>query len=294
LLVGGPELGQLLVAHPDIDVIAFTGSRTVGLDILRNAHTPHPGQQHVKQVVCEMGGKNAIIVDEDADLDEAISGIIASAFGYSGQKCSACSRVIAVGTVAERLLPRLIAATAALQWGDPSDPANDHGPLIDAVALRKALDYIAIGQQEAHMAWQGHVPAYAQSGWYCPPTIFSDVQPEHRIAREEVFAPILALLTAKDFSSAIQIANDCDYALTGGVYSRLPQHLALAEEQIRVGNLYLNRRTTGARVGVQPFGGIALSGTGIQAGGPDYLKQFMWMQTVSSNVLRRGFVPDSQ
>ncbi|HTJ97726.1 MAG TPA: proline dehydrogenase family protein [Rhodocyclaceae bacterium] len=294
LLVGGPELGHLLVAHPYVNVIAFTGSRSVGLEILRNAHTPQPGQRHVKQVVCEMGGKNAIIVDEDADLDEAVSGIIASAFGYSGQKCSACSRVIAVGAVAEQLLPRLIAAAATLQWGDPSDPANDHGPLISASAQQKALDYIAIGGQEANMVWQGHVPLYEKSGWFCPPTIFADVKPEHRIAREEIFAPILALLSTPNFATALQIANDCDYALTGGVYSRLPEHLATAAEQFQVGNLYLNRRTTGARVGVQPFGGIALSGTGVQAGGPDYLKQFMWMQTVSSNVLRRGFVPDSR
>ena len=289
LLIGGVELGRALVAHPQVDIIAFTGSRAVGLDILQQAHTPRPGQKHIKQVVCEMGGKNAIVVDTDADLDEAVSGILASAFGYSGQKCSACSRVIAVASIAVALEERLVAAAQTLRWGDPADPACDHGPLISEAAQRKALDYIAIGRQEARLLWQGTVP---QQGWYCPPTIFTDVKPEHRIAREEIFGPVLALLTAPDFATALQMANDSDYALTGGVYSRLPQHLELAQREFRVGNLYLNRRITGARVGVQPFGGIALSGTGIQAGGPDYLKQFLWMQGLSQNVMRKGFVPD--
>jgi len=294
LLVGGVELGQELVAHPQVDIIAFTGSRAVGLDILRAAHTPQPSQTHVKQVVCEMGGKNAIIVDADADLDEAVTGILASAFGYSGQKCSACSRVIAVESIAAQLQERLVAAAQTLRWGNPADPAFDHGPLINETAQQKALAYIAAGKQEARLLWQGAVPESGTNpGWYCPPTIFADVKPEHRIAREEIFGPVLALMTAPDFVTALAIANDSDYALTGGIYSRLPQHLELAQRDFRVGNLYLNRRITGARVGVQPFGGIALSGTGIQAGGPDYLKQFMWMQTVSQNVMRKGFVPES-
>lgn len=290
LLVGGVELGQVLVAHAQVDIIAFTGSRAVGLDILQTAHTPRPGQRHLKQVVCEMGGKNAVVVDADADLDEAVAGILASAFGYSGQKCSACSRVIAVESISRALEERLLAAAQTLRWGDPADPACDHGPLISETAQKKALDYIATGKQEARLLWQGAVP---EQGWYCPPTIFADVKPEHRIAREEIFGPVLALLTAPDFATALAIANDSDYALTGGVYSRLPQHLELAQRNFRVGNLYLNRRITGARVGVQPFGGIALSGTGIQAGGPDYLKQFLWMQSVSQNVMRKGFVPDA-
>lgn len=290
LLVGDVELGKLLVAHPQVDIIAFTGSRAVGLEILQQAHTPRPCQRHVKQVVCEMGGKNAIVVDADADLDEAVAGILASAFGYSGQKCSACSRVIAVQSIAASLEERLVAAAASLRWGDPVNAANDHGPLITAAAQQKALGYIAIGRQEARLLWQGSVP---DTGWYCPPTIFADVRPEQRIAREEIFAPVLVLMTAPDFATALSIANDCDYALTGGIYSRLPRHLAMAEKTFRVGNLYLNRRITGARVGVQPFGGVALSGTGVQAGGPDYLKQFLWMQSVSQNVMRRGFLPDN-
>jgi len=288
LLPGGADVGAALVGHVDVQVIAFTGSRQVGLQILQAAHTPMPGQHHIKQVVCEMGGKNAIVVDADADLDEAVTGILASAFGYSGQKCSACSRVIAVGAVHDRLLARLAEAAAATGWGEPEDPANDHGPLITEAARAKALAYIDIGRAEGRLVWQGSVP---EDGWYAPPAIFADIQPQHRLAREEVFGPVLAVLRAPDFAAALAMAADGDYGLTGGVYSRLPGHLALAQERCRVGNLYLNRRITGARVGVQPFGGIALSGTGVQAGGPDYLKQFLWSRSVSANTQRHGFMP---
>jgi len=287
LLAGEAELGAQLVAHPEVNIIAFTGSRQVGLAIQQAAHTPQAGQFHVKQVVCEMGGKNAIVVDEDADLDEAVAGIIASAFGYSGQKCSACSRVIAVGSTYAALCERLGAAAAAQAWGAPEDPASDHGPLITAAAQSKALAYIDIGKTEGELLWQGSVPA---SGYYVPPTIFAGIRPEHRLAREEVFGPVLALMHAPDFTSAITMANDSEYALTGGVYSRLPEHLDFAQRHFQVGNLYLNRKTTGARVGVQPFGGIRLSGTGIQAGGPDYLKQFLWSRSVSENTMRHGFI----
>ena len=289
LLPGEAEVGAALVADPDVQVIAFTGSRRVGLQILAAAHTQVPGQRHVKQVVCEMGGKNAIIVDTDADLDEAVPGIVGSAFGYSGQKCSACARVIAVGRVRERLLPRLCEAADALAWGPPEDPAFDHGPLITAAARDKALSYLEIGRGEGHPAWQGKVPD--DGGWYAPPAVIADIRPEHRLAREEVFGPVLAVMDAPDFATALDIAIDVDYGLTGGVYSRLPEHLALAQERFRVGNLYLNRKITGSLVGVQPFGGIALSGTGVQAGGPDYLKQFLWSRSVSANTQRHGFIP---
>jgi RHH-type proline utilization regulon transcriptional repressor/proline dehydrogenase/delta 1-pyrroline-5-carboxylate dehydrogenase len=288
LLPGDAELGARLVADPRVHLIAFTGSRAVGLDILRSAHTPRGEQRHVKQVVCEMGGKNAIIVDDDADLDEAVAGIVASAFGYGGQKCSACSRVIAVGSVHDLLLERLAAAAAALPWGAPEDPAFTHGPLINSVAQQKAYDYIGLGRREGRLVWQGKVP---EQGWFVPPTIFADIDPQHRLAREEIFGPVLAVLRAADFDSALQLANDSDYALTGGVYSRLPTHLADARHSYRVGNLYLNRKITGARVGVQPFGGVALSGTGIPAGGPDYLKQFLWSRCISENTMRHGFIP---
>ncbi|HJW03324.1 MAG TPA: proline dehydrogenase family protein [Azospira sp.] len=289
LLAGGPELGAALVADARTHIVAFTGSRAVGLAILQAAHTPAPGQSHVKQVVCEMGGKNAIIVDEDADLDEAVAGILASAFGYAGQKCSACSRVIAVGTAHDILLKRLADAADALAWGPPEDPAWAHGPLISEAARDKALSYIAIGREEGRLAWQGKVPE--DGGWYVPPTIFAGIQAHHRLAREEVFGPVLAVLQAPDFAAALKLANASDYRLTGGVYSRYPPHLARAQAEFRVGNLYLNRKITGARVGVQPFGGVGLSGTGIQAGGPDYLKQFLWSRSVAANTMRHGFIP---
>lgn len=290
LLPGDADVGAALVADTRVHLVAFTGSRAVGLSILRAAHTPAPEQHHVKQVVCEMGGKNAIVVDEDADLDGAIAGILASAFGYAGQKCSACSRLIAVGDIHDRLLSRLVDAAATLPWGPPEDPVFTHGPLIHAEAQQKALDYIEIGKREGRLIWQGEVP---DRGCYVPPTIFADIEPQHRLAREEIFGPVLAVMRAPDFDNALAMAMDSDYALTGGVYSRLPAHLQLAQERFRVGNLYLNRGITGARVGAQPFGGVALSGTGVQAGGPDYLKQFLWSRSVSNNLMRHGFIPDA-
>ncbi|MBI4205913.1 MAG: bifunctional proline dehydrogenase/L-glutamate gamma-semialdehyde dehydrogenase [Betaproteobacteria bacterium] len=284
----GGEIGDYLVRHPQVDVIAFTGSREVGLRIAALAAQPAPGQTHVKRVVCEMGGKNAIIVDEDADLDEAVLQILHSAFGYQGQKCSACSRVLAVGAVHDRLASRLAAALDAYPCGPPEDPQYVLGPVITREAREKALAYIEIGKSEARLFFQKHVP---DTGFYVPPTIFTNVEPHHRIAREEIFGPVLALLRAASFEQALGLALESDYALTGGVFSRLPEHLALAKERYRVGNLYLNRRITGALVSVQPFGGVKLSGTGIQAGGPEYLKQFLWSRVVSENTMRHGFVP---
>ncbi|MFA7268663.1 MAG: proline dehydrogenase family protein [Sterolibacterium sp.] len=288
LLPADADVAAHLVAHPCVQVIAFTGSHQVGLSILQAAHTATAAQTHVKQVICEMGGKNAIIVDRDADLDEAVAGILASAFGYAGQKCSACSRVIAVDEVHDRLLARLADAAAALSWGAPEDGTCAHGPLISEAARDKALAYIEIGRAEGRLVWQGKVP---ETGWYVPPTLFAGIKPEHRLAREEIFGPVLAAMRAENFAAALALAQDCDYALTGGVYSRFPPHLALAQNSFSVGNLYLNRKITGARVGVQPFGGFNLSGTGVQAGGPDYLKQFMWSRVVSANTIRHGFIP---
>ncbi|MFZ5576211.1 MAG: proline dehydrogenase family protein [Pseudomonadota bacterium] len=284
----GATLGSLLAAHPDIAAIAFTGSREVGLALIEQAHRRNPAQRRVKRVVCEMGGKNAIIVDEDADLDEAVTHILASAFGYQGQKCSAASRLITVGGVHERLLARLAEALASWPPGPPADPQFRYGPLINPQALEKAQRYFEIGRAEGRLVYQGKAPA---DGHYFAPAIFADIQPHHRLAREEIFAPILAVLHAPDFETALAWANDSDYALTGGVFSRLPAHLDAAQRQFRVGNLYFNRGITGARIGIQPFGGTALSGTGVQAGGEDYLRQFVWSRTVSSNQLRHGYVP---
>ncbi|HXF65120.1 MAG TPA: proline dehydrogenase family protein [Burkholderiales bacterium] len=284
----GAVVGDFLVAHPQVNLVAFTGSREVGLAILESAARLAQGQSHVKRVVCEMGGKNAVIVDEDADLDEAVPQILHSAFGYQGQKCSACSRLIAVGRVHDRLLERLAQALDAHSYGPPEDPQHVFGPVITREAQQKALGCIEIGRREGTLYYQGRVP---DEGYYVPPSIFTGIEPHHRLAREEIFAPVLSVLHAADFERALAIALDSDYALTGGVFSRLPAHLAAARERLRVGNLYLNRRITGALVAAQPFGGVKLSGTGIAAGGPDYLKQFLWSRTVSENTMRHGFVP---
>ncbi|MGH8620569.1 MAG: aldehyde dehydrogenase family protein, partial [Burkholderiales bacterium] len=284
----GGVVGEFLVQHPHVQLIAFTGSREVGLALLEQAGRLAPGQSHLKQVVCEMGGKNAIIVDEDADLDEAVTHVLHSAFGYQGQKCSACSRLVAVGRVHDRLVERLAQALDAHPYGPPEDPRHVFGPVITGDARDKALRYIEIGKREGRLYYQGKVP---QEGYYVPPSIFTGIGPRDRLAREEIFAPVLAVLRAESFEQALEIALDSDYALTGGVFSRLPRHLAAARERFRVGDLYLNRRITGALVAAQPFGGVGLSGTGVQAGGPDYLKQFVWSRVVSENVMRHGFVP---
>jgi RHH-type proline utilization regulon transcriptional repressor/proline dehydrogenase/delta 1-pyrroline-5-carboxylate dehydrogenase len=285
----GEVVGDFLAGHPGVNIIAFTGSREVGLGILARAHRPAPGQAHVKRVVCEMGGKNAIIVDEDADLDEAVAQTFASAFGYQGQKCSACSRLIAVGAVHDRFVARLAAMLDAHPPGPPEDPQYVLGPLISAAAKEKAERYLEIGRSEGILYYRGRAP---DDGHYFAPAVFTGIEPRHRLAREEIFAPVLAVLRAGTFEAALDMALDSDYALTGGVFSRLPEHLALARERFRVGNLYLNRRITGALVAAQPFGGWRLSGTGVQAGGPDYLRQFLWSRVVSENTLRHGFVPE--
>jgi RHH-type proline utilization regulon transcriptional repressor/proline dehydrogenase/delta 1-pyrroline-5-carboxylate dehydrogenase len=284
----GGEIGDYFVCHPEVQIIAFTGSREVGLSILQKAHMLRPGQTHVKQVVCEMGGKNAIIVDEDADLDEAVLRTLHSAFGYQGQKCSAASRLIVVGRNHERVVARLSEALDCHAYGPPEDPQYVFGPLITREAQQRGEAYIEIGKREGHLRYRGKVP---QRGFFFAPAIFTGIQPGHRLAREEIFAPILAVLHAENFDQAVETALDSDYALTGGVFSRYPPHLELSRARFRVGNLYLNRGITGALVGVQPFGGMRLSGTGVQAGGPDYLRQFMWTRVVSNNRLRHGLVP---
>ena len=284
----GSELGDALIDHPHVHVIAFTGSQEIGQRILERSAKASHEQRHVKRVVCEMGGKNAIVIDDDADPDDAVRELLYSAFGYQGQKCSACSRLIAVRGIHDRIVSRLAAALDAWPYGPPEDAQYVFGPVITEAARQKALEYIEIGKREGRLAYQGRVP---ESGYYVPPTIFTGIRPEHRLAQEEIFGPVLAVLQADTFEQAIDFALDSRYALTGGVFSRLPEHLALARERFRVGNLYLNRRITGARVGAQPFGGYRLSGTGIQAGGEEYLKQFMWSRVVTENTIRHGYVP---
>jgi RHH-type proline utilization regulon transcriptional repressor/proline dehydrogenase/delta 1-pyrroline-5-carboxylate dehydrogenase len=288
LLQGGGEIGASLVRSPRIHLIAFTGSREVGLEILQQAYTHRAGEDHVKRVVCEMGGKNAVIVDNDADMDEAIVHVLDSAFGYQGQKCSAASRLILVEEVYERFLARLIEATKSLQIGAPEDPRNSIGPLIDIEAKARVLQYIQVGKIEASCALELSAPT---EGFFVGPVIFRDVEPQSRIAQEEIFGPVLAVMKAANFNNALAIANQSSFALTGGVFSRSPAHIEKARQEFRVGNLYINRSITGAVVERQPFGGLKLSGIGSKAGGPDYLLQFLEPRTISENTLRHGFVP---
>jgi RHH-type proline utilization regulon transcriptional repressor/proline dehydrogenase/delta 1-pyrroline-5-carboxylate dehydrogenase len=287
----GEEIGPTLVGHTDVALIAFTGSRGVGLTINREAAEQPPAQDHVKRVIAEMGGKNAILIDDDADLDEAVVGVRDSAFGYQGQKCSACSRAIVLAGLYDAFLKRLLEAVGDLKVGPAEDPGNFVGPLIDADARQRVLGYIEKGKQEARLAYAGEPGALAAEGYYVAPHVFADVPPTAVIAQEEIFGPVLSVLTARDLDEALVIANGTQYALTGGLYSRSPQNIKRARREFRVGNLYINRKTTGALVGRQPFGGFKLSGIGTQAGGPDYLLQFLIPRTITENTMRRGFAP---
>jgi RHH-type proline utilization regulon transcriptional repressor/proline dehydrogenase/delta 1-pyrroline-5-carboxylate dehydrogenase len=294
LLTGtGEDVGSYLVTHPGIDLIAFTGSREVGTMIWQFSGVTHSGQRNLKKVVCEMGGKNAMIIDSDADLDEAVLGIIHSAFAFQGQKCSALSRLIPVGKVSERLLPRLVDAAAALKIGLPEEPGTDIGPVIDEAAQRKIETYLELGRKEHRVAFEASIPANLM-GYFVPPTIFTEVPVNARLAQEEIFGPVLAVIPARDLDEAIKIANSTDYALTGGLYSRSPQNIEKVRRFFNVGNLYINRSITGAVVGRHPFGGFLMSGGGTKAGGRDYLLQFTFPRVVTENTLRRGFAPQTE
>jgi RHH-type proline utilization regulon transcriptional repressor/proline dehydrogenase/delta 1-pyrroline-5-carboxylate dehydrogenase len=289
----GETVGAFLVKHPSVNVVAFTGSKPVGLMINENAGHTLMAQQSVKKVICEMGGKNAIIVDEDADLDEAITGVMKSAFNYSGQKCSACSRVICVGSAYEPFKLRLIEAVKGLCVAPADDPNCVVSPVIDEAARQNILKYIGIAKGEGLTAVYER-NADVSMGTYPDIAVFDNVQPWHRIAQEEIFGPVLSLMKADDFDTAINIATDVEFALTGAVYSRSPDNISKAIDDFRVGNLYINRGCTGAYVGRQPFGGFKMSGIGMKAGGPDYLLQFVEPRTVTENTMRRGFAPNAR
>jgi RHH-type proline utilization regulon transcriptional repressor/proline dehydrogenase/delta 1-pyrroline-5-carboxylate dehydrogenase len=290
----GEEIGPALVQHKDTAMIAFTGSRAVGLLIERQAAELSPGQDHIKRVIVELGGKNAIIIDADADLDEAVHAVVASAFGYAGQKCSACSRVIVLDLVYDTFLARLIEATRSLRVGPPENPGCYVGPVIDDEAQTRIMTAISRGQREARIVYQADVADLAAKGSYVPPTIFADVPPTASLAQDEIFGPVLAVIRAADLDQAIEIANGTRYALTGGLFSRSPANIERVQREFRVGNLYINRKITGALVDRQPFGGFKLSGVGSKAGGPDYLLQFMLPRTITENTLRRGFAPEAE
>ncbi len=282
-------MGDYLVEHPDISLICFTGSVEVGLHIVEKAAKVQPGQRQVKRVIAEMGGKNATIVDDDADLDEAVLQIVYSAFGFQGQKCSACSRVVVLDAIYDTFIRRLTRAVAAIHIGPAENPLHYVGPLADVSLRKNVLEHIAVAESEGKvLIKRTDIPS---EGAYVPLLIVEGIKPEHRIAQEEVFGPVLAVMRAKNFDQAIDIALDSRFALTGAVFSRSPENLAKAREKFRVGNLYLNRGSTGAMVERQPFGGFNMSGVGSKSGGPDYLLQFMDPRCVTENTLRRGFTP---
>lgn len=284
----GNIIGDYLVSHPDIDFIVFTGSKDVGLRIMGLASDTLPGQRNVKRVIAEMGGKNAVIVDETADLDEAIKGVLESGLGYQGQKCSACSRVIVTGDIYEEFCERIKDAAASIRIGPPEKPRNFMGPVIDASAQKKIREYIDIGKDEGKPFI---VNALNVAGNFIGPVLFEDVEPEAIIAQEEIFGPVIAIIRAEDLNKAFEIANSTEYALTAGIYSRSPVNIQKAREELRAGNIYINRSITSALVGRQPFGGFGMSGIGSKAGGPEYLLQFMHPVCISENVLRKGFAP---
>jgi RHH-type proline utilization regulon transcriptional repressor/proline dehydrogenase/delta 1-pyrroline-5-carboxylate dehydrogenase len=287
----GEVVGAHLVAHPDVAVVAFTGSRAVGLRIVQEAAAHRAGQRSVKRVVAEMGGKNPVVVDDDADPDQAVPGIVLSAFGYAGQKCSAASRCIVVGDAYEEVVARLAAATEEVLVGHPRAPEVLVGPLIDADAHARLLAAAATAEDEGRVVgrWKGDVP---DGGWFVPPLLVADVDPAtSTLWREELFGPLLCVVRAESFDDALRLANDTDYALTAGCWSRSPAHLRRAADELRAGNVYLNRHQTGAVVGRQPFGGYGMSGVGSKAGGPDYLLQFADPRVVTENTVRQGVVP---
>jgi 1-pyrroline-5-carboxylate dehydrogenase len=278
----GEVVGAALVEHPGIRFVSFTGSRDVGVQIHAKAAIVQPGQKWLKRTVLEMGGKDAIVVDEGVNLDAVAAEVVASAFGFQGQKCSACSRLIAHTAVYDDLLPKVVERTRKLVVGDPSQQGVNMGAVIDRDAYIKILNYVSIGQQEGRILMGGadrELPD--QTGWFVHPAIFADVQPDARIAREEIFGPVLSCIRAENWDHAIEIANSTDYGLTGAAFSYNRAHLEQARRDFHVGNLYLNRKCTGALVDVQPFGGFNMSGTNSKAGGRDYLGHFLQAKSIS-------------
>jgi RHH-type proline utilization regulon transcriptional repressor/proline dehydrogenase/delta 1-pyrroline-5-carboxylate dehydrogenase len=285
----GEEIGDTLITHPKVAAISFTGSKAVGLRLNEGGARTVPGQREVRRVFAEMGGKNAIIIDSDADLDVAVPAAVRSAFGYSGQKCSAASRIVVVGAVGGGFLERFVESTRALRIGLPEEMGTEMGPVIDEDALKRIRDWQERAADFGRVVLQRE--DLPDKGYFVGPTIVDGVEPDSPLAYEEIFGPVVAVLRAKDFEHAIEIANWSQYSLTAGVISRSPSHIARAAEALEAGNIYINRGITGAVVGRQPFGGHAMSGFGQKAGGPDYLYQFVEPRVVTENTIRQGFAP---
>src|SRR5690348_8077695 len=283
LLTGsGAAIGDVLVSHPKTRFVSFTGSRDVGLRINELAAKTPKGQLWIKRVVAEMGGKDAIVVDRETDLDQAVLGVLYSAFGYQGQKCSACSRAIVHEAVYDEFLAKLKSRTEALSLGPSDDPGNYMGPVINARARDSILGYIETGKQEGRLLTGGK--SGAGDGYFIQPTILADVDPKARVFQEEIFGPVLAVAKATDFDDALRMANDSEYGLTGGGFTTNRANAEKARQQFFVGNLYINRKCTGAMVGAHPFGGFNMSGTDSKAGGPDYLLQFVQGKSIAEKI----------
>ncbi|MDZ7726946.1 MAG: aldehyde dehydrogenase family protein [Dehalococcoidia bacterium] len=287
----GEEVGEALITDPRVTTIAFTGSNAVGLHINEVASKTQPGQPMIRKVIAELGGKNAIVVDEDADLDQAVAGVLTSAFGYAGQKCSACSRVIAVGNAYEPFRERLRAAVESLVVGPAEDPYTRVPPVISAEARESIEGYIRIGHEDGRLLARG--PS-CEGGHYVAPHVFEDIPGDSRLWREEVFGPVLVLSSAPTFEAGVDQALDTPFALTGGIFSRNPRNIEAASRRFRVGNFYVNRAISGSMVGRQPFAGFGMSGTGEKAGGPGYVREFTVARVVTENTMRRGFAPGSR
>ncbi len=284
LLVGsGALIGDLLVQHPKTRFVSFTGSRDVGLRINELAAKPQKGQIWIKRVVAEMGGKDAIIVDSEADIDSAVQGVAGSAFGYQGQKCSACSRAIVDESIYDDFLKKLSLEVSRMQVGASDNLANYMGPVINEKARDSILSYIETGKKEGRLICGGG--ATGEDGYFIQPTVIADIGSKDRIFQEEIFGPVLAVAKARDFEHALELANDSEYGLTGAVFTGNPQKIERAKRRFFVGNLYINRKCTGAMVGAHPFGGFNMSGTDSKAGGPDYLLQFVQAKSIAEKVL---------
>ncbi|HEX4066022.1 MAG TPA: L-glutamate gamma-semialdehyde dehydrogenase [Acidobacteriaceae bacterium] len=286
----GASFGNAVVAHPKTRFIAFTGSKEVGLDIHERAAKAQPGQRWIKRTILEMGGKDSIIVSADADFDAAVDGVIASAFGFSGQKCSACSRVIVEESIYDAFVDRLRERADQLTVGNPAENPN-MGPVVNEGAMRTILEYVAIGKNEGRLIAGGKQIESPEKGYFVQPTVIADVAPDARIAQEEIFGPVLAVIRATDFDHALDVANNTEFGLTGAVYSTDRVKLDRARREFHVGNLYFNRKCTGAMVGAHPFGGFNMSGTDSKAGGPDYLYLFTQAKSVAEKLSSRTKSP---
>ena len=279
----GASFGNAVVAHPKARYIAFTGSREVGLDIHKRAADLAPGQIWIKRTILEMGGKNAIIVDADADFDAAVEGVAQSAFGFQGQKCSACSRAIVDESVYDRFLDRLKARVETITVGDPTENPG-MGAVINEGAMNSILEYIEYGKKDGRLITGGSSAANAGEGYFIQPTVIADIKPQSKLEQEEIFGPVLAVIKSKNFEHAMEIANDTEFGLTGAVYTNSRQKIDRAKREFHVGNLYINRKCTGAMVGAHPFGGFNMSGTDSKAGGPDYLYLFTQAKSVGEKI----------